>query len=301
MDSLPAKSADPTAQTVAAIDVGANALRMVIAEVFSDGRIEPLEQLHRAVRLGQDTFRCGRLGGESMTAAVQVLRDYRQLLDLYKVEKIRAVATTAVREASNGETFLDRVFMATRLNVEVIDTSEESRLTVSAVRQAVGDALGVNQRQTLIADVGGGSTLLTLLENGEIATSQSLRLGSIRLQEMFSTSEESPRRSADLLRQHISNTLSTLESVVPLAEIDSFVAVGGDARFAAREIGDATESAELAVIDPAAFDKLVDRCEQLHGRGAVKTPRAALRRGGDAQSGAVGLPGAPARRRRPSR
>ena len=69
----------------------------------------------------------------------------------------------AVREAANGDTFLDRVFMATRLNVEVIDTSEESRLTVSAVRQAVGDALGVNQRQTLIADVGGGSTLLTLL------------------------------------------------------------------------------------------------------------------------------------------
>ena len=101
--------------------------------------------------------------------------------------------------------------MATRLNVEVIDTSEESRLTVSAVRQAVGDALGVNQRQTLIADVGGGSTLLTLLENGEIATSQSLRLGSIRLQEMFSTSEESPQRSADLLRQHISNALATLQ------------------------------------------------------------------------------------------
>jgi exopolyphosphatase / guanosine-5'-triphosphate,3'-diphosphate pyrophosphatase len=262
MEPHPSKLPDSvTAKTVAAIDVGANALRMVIAEVFSDGRIEVLERLQRAVRLGQDTFRRGRLGGESMRAAVQVLRDYRQLLDLYKIEKIRAVATTAVREAANGDTFLDRVFMATRLNVEVIDTSEESRLTVSAVREAVGDALGVNQRQTLIADVGGGNTLLTLLENGEIATAQSLRLGSIRLQEVFSTSEESPRRSADLLRQHISNALATLQSV-PLDEIDSFVAVGGDARFAAREIGAPTESADLTVIDPAAFDKLVDRCER---------------------------------------
>lgn len=250
-----------TAKNVAAIDVGANSLRMVIAEVFPDGRIEVLERLQRAVRLGQDTFRRGRLGGESMRAAIQVLRDYRQLLDLYKVERIRAVATTAVREAANGDTFLDRIFMATRLNVEVIDTSEESRLTVSAVRQAVGDALGVNQRQTLIADVGGGSTLLTLLENGEIATSQSLRLGSIRLQEMFSTSEESPQRSAELLRQHISNSVCMLQSL-PLEEIDSFVAVGGDARFAAREVGEPTESVDLAVIAPAAFDKLVDRCEQ---------------------------------------
>ena len=73
---------------------------MVIAEVFADGRIEVLERLQRAVRLGQDTFRRGRLGGGSMRAAIGVLRDYRQLLDLYKVEKVRAVATSAVREAS---------------------------------------------------------------------------------------------------------------------------------------------------------------------------------------------------------
>ncbi|MCE5267661.1 MAG: Ppx/GppA family phosphatase [Planctomycetaceae bacterium] len=250
-----------TAKPVGVIDVGANALRMVIAEVFSDGRVETLEQLHRAVRLGQDTFRRGRLGGKSMRAAVAVLRDYRQLLDLYKAEQVRAVATSAVREAANADMFLDRVFMATHLNVDVIDTSEESRLTVSAVRQAVGDALGVNQGHTLIADVGGGSTLLTILENGEIATSQSLRLGSIRLQEMFATSEESPQRSADLLRQHISNTLSGLDIAGPLGEIDSFVAVGGDARFAAREVGVATDSSDLAVIDAKDFDKLVERCE----------------------------------------
>ena len=76
--------------------MGANALRMVIAEVFSDGRIDVLERLQRAVRLGQDTFRRGRLGGECMRAAVHILRDFRQLLDLYKVEKFLAVATTAV-------------------------------------------------------------------------------------------------------------------------------------------------------------------------------------------------------------
>ncbi len=263
MDSSETNSAGAaTATTVAAIDVGANSLRMVVAEVFADGRIELLEQLQRAVRLGQDTFRRGRLGGRSMRAAIGVLRDYRQLLDLYHVGKVRAVATSAVREAANGETFLDRVFMATRLSVEVIDTSEESRLTVSAVCQAVGDALGVNQRFALIADVGGGSTLLTLLENGEIAKSQSLRLGSIRLQEMFSTSEQAPRQSASLLRQHISNTLSNLVSVGPLDGIDSFVAVGGDARFAAREAGTPTEFPELSTIGAAALDELVERCER---------------------------------------
>ena len=98
---------------------------------------------------GKTRSAAGGWAARSMRAAVQVLRDYRQLLDLYKVEKFRAVATTAVREAANGDTFLDRVFMATRLNVDVIDTSEESRLTVSAVCQAVGDAFGVKQRDRL--------------------------------------------------------------------------------------------------------------------------------------------------------
>jgi exopolyphosphatase / guanosine-5'-triphosphate,3'-diphosphate pyrophosphatase len=270
MESSSPPTVTRSAKTVAAVDIGANALRMVIAEVSADGQIEVLERLQRAVRLGQDTFRRGRLGGQSMRAALSVLRDYRILLDLYKVERIRAVATSAVREASNADTFLDRVFMATGLHVEVIDTSEESRLTVSAVRQAVGHALGVDRDQTLVADVGGGSTLLTLLEDGEIATSLSMRLGSIRLQEMFSTNEELPQRSADLLRQHISNALISLDNSLPLNEIKSLVAVGGDARFAAREIGQTTDSADLTLLERAAFDLLVDRCEELTAEGISK-------------------------------
>ncbi len=254
--------AGATAKTVAAIDVGSNALRLVVAQVLPDGRIEVLEQLQRAVRLGQDAFRRGRLGGQAMRAALAVLRDYKQLLDLYRAEQVRAVATTAVREAVNADTFLDRVFMATGLQLEVIGTSEESRLTVSAVRQAVGSALGVDRNQALIAEVGGGSTLLTVLEEGEIANSQSLRLGSIRLREMLSTSEEPPERSAELLRHHIAKVITSAQGSLPLKDVQSFVAVGGDARFAARQIGKPTPSAHLYTIDVTEFDRLVNRCER---------------------------------------
>jgi len=250
------------AKTVAAIDVGANALRMVVAEVLPDGRFEVLERLQRAARLGQDTFRRGRLGAASMRAGVAILRDFQQLLKLYRVERVRAVATSAVREASNADTFLDRVRIATGLEIEVIGTPEESRLTVSAVREAVGDALGINRGQTLIADVGGGSTLLTLLEDGGIVTSQSLRLGSIRLQEVFSTSQESPERSAELLRYHIVKVLASVQTSLPLRGVQSFVAVGGDARFAARQIGRPTDCQDLTLVTAADFDKLVDRCER---------------------------------------
>ncbi|MGA2034556.1 MAG: hypothetical protein ABSG68_20100, partial [Thermoguttaceae bacterium] len=250
------------ARTVAAIDIGANSLRMVVAEVLPDGNVEVLERVQRAVRLGQDTFRRGRMGAASMRAAVAILRDYKELLNLYQVERVRAVATSAVREASNGDTFLDRVFVATGLKVEVIGTSEESRLAVSAVRRVLRNTPGGQESQTLIADVGGGSTLLTILLAQEIVTSQSLRLGSIRLQEILSTAEDAPRRSAELLRYHISNAISAVVHSLPLKGIQSFLAVGGDARFAARQIGKPTDSEDLVIIDPIEFDKLVDRCEE---------------------------------------
>lgn len=252
-----------TAKTVAAIDVGSNALRMVIAEVLDDGSIETIERVQRASRMGQDTFRRGRLGAQSMRAAVAVLRDFKERLELYNVERIRAVATSAVREAANGDNFLDRIFLATGLNVEAIDTAEESRLTVSAVLHAMGDALGVDRGEALIVDVGGGSTLLTLLEDGEITNSVGLRLGSIRLQELGGTSEEPPDRSSELLRYHAANAISGAQRLFSLENTTSFVAVGGDARFAAQQVGKPTDSSELYVIKRDDFDKLVRGCEQL--------------------------------------
>ncbi len=249
-------------RTVAAIDIGANSVRLAIAEVSADGHVEVLEQLQRAVRLGQDTFRRGRLSGQVMRAATAILRDYQQKLGFYNVELVRAVATSAVREASNADTFLDRIYMTTGLDVAVIDTSEESRLTVSAVRPAVAGVLGRKRTNALVADVGGGSTLLTLLHGGEIATAQSLRLGSIRLQEAMATAGEPPERTAEILRQQISNVITGAQASLPLKRIRTFVAVGADVRFAARQAGQPTASPELLAISRKDFDALVARCER---------------------------------------
>jgi exopolyphosphatase / guanosine-5'-triphosphate,3'-diphosphate pyrophosphatase len=261
MDATDKKDEAKGAKTVAAIDVGANAVRMVIAEVLPDGRIEVIERAQRAARLGQDAFRRGRLGAASMRVALTILRDFHELLKLYKVEQVRAVATSAAREAGNADTFLDRIFLATGLKVEVIGTPEESRLTVSAVRQALGDSLGVNRGEMLIADVGGGSTLLTLLRDGEIVTSQSLRLGSVRLQEVLANSDDSPEQTAEVLRYQISTMLRSLQNSMPLENVESFIAVGGDVRFAVRQIGHPTDSPDLYQIGPEEFDKLIGQCE----------------------------------------
>ncbi len=249
-------------RTVAAIDVGANAVRMVIAEVQLDGHIDVIERLQRATRLGQDAFRRGRLGAASMRVALAILRDFHEVLKLYKVEEVRAVATSAAREASNSDIFLDRIHLTTGLKVEVIGTPEESRLTVSAVRQALGETSSTVQGEALIADVGGGSTLLTLLDDGEIVTSQGLRLGAVRLHEVVAATEDSPEQMAEVFRYQVSTMLTSLQNAMPLGNVRSFIAVGGDARFAVRQIGQPTDSPDLHRVDPQEFDKLVAQCER---------------------------------------
>lgn len=248
--------------SVAAIDIGSGSIRMVVAQVSPDGRIEVIESLERAARLGQDTFRRGRLSPGAMRAAIAILRDYKRVLDVYNVQRVRAVATSSVREAGNADAFLDRILMVTGIEVVVIDTSEESRLTVSALRQDIGKAVDVDRGEVLFCEVGGGSTLLTVLHDGQIAASQSLLLGSIRLQEMLATSSESPERSSQMLRQQIANVITVNQIPLQLKKIRVFIAMGADSRFAARQVGKEIPSTTLRRVAKTALDRLVGTCER---------------------------------------
>jgi len=221
-----------------------------------------LERLQQGIRLGQDAFRRGRLSGPAVHAAVGILREYRRILDPYRPQHLRAVATSAVREASNSDLFVDRVLMATGLDVEVIDQAEESRLTVAGVRQHLSPELRAKRGLLLVAHVGGGSTLLTLLHQGEIVESQSLQLGSIRMREALLTGTEPPELAADFLRQQISNVLGATQTGLPLDRVETFVAIGGDARFAAHRVGKSLGPDGPYVVGRAAFDKLVRQCER---------------------------------------
>lgn len=142
------------AKAVAAIDIGSNSIRMVMAQVFADGTFEVLEKLQQALRLGQDTFRKGRLSEQTIRAAILVLRNYQEVLRTYNVQQVWAVATSAVREVSHTDAFLDRVFVATGLDVRAISAAEENRLNISAIRETVGKKF-LTRRQALVVEVGG--------------------------------------------------------------------------------------------------------------------------------------------------
>jgi len=251
-----------SAQVIAAVDIGSNAIRMVVAEILADGNVEVLERLQQGIHLGQDSFRRGRLGGPTMQASIGILREYRRTLEIYHPRHLRTVATSAIREAGNSDVFLDRVLMTTGFDIEVIGPAEESRLIVAGVRQHLSPEMRSRRGLLLVAHVGGGSTLLTVLQQGEIVESQSVPLGSIRLREGLLSGSEPPKQAAEVLRRQIANVLHAMQSGLPLERIENFIAIGGDARFAAQYIGKPSAPGGPMLIERGPFDKLVRRCEQ---------------------------------------
>lgn len=246
--------------TLAAIDIGSNSIRMTIGQLLPDGSVEVIERANRSVRLGQDCFRHFRLTPATMRAALGILREFKRRIDEYQIKHIWTVATSAVREARNADVFLDRILMACGLEVQIIDASQERRITVSAVRAALNHKpLDFGGSHILICEVGGGSTMMTIMRRDKLIGSQSLVLGSIRIQEILGTAGRAGGQIAELIENEIEAVLSPVKSLIPLARVGIFIAVGADARFAAAQTGKLSENPKFHRINRKAFDDFVNR------------------------------------------
>src|SRR6185503_12377405 len=120
-------------QKIAAVDAGSNAIRLVVGEIREDGRVEPIENIRLPVRLGQDAFTKGLLGEETIQQGVDAFLHFRRVVDGYAVTKIRAIATSALREAANSHILLDRIQQTSGIEIEIISGEEEARLIHLAV------------------------------------------------------------------------------------------------------------------------------------------------------------------------
>jgi exopolyphosphatase/guanosine-5'-triphosphate,3'-diphosphate pyrophosphatase len=243
-----------TARPMAVLDMGASALRLLVAEAPPGGPPRILEEASRAVALGRDAFTEGRLEAPTIEAALRALEGFRRIMDTYGVVRYRAVATSAVREAANRDTFLDRVRMRTGIDVEVIDGSEENRLTYMAVRDALQGDRTLAAADSLLAEVGGGSADLSFLRRGEPVYSGTYALGAIRMRQNLASWHGSHDQRVRLFRRHVQNIVEDIRREMPLREARQFIALGGDARFAADEtVGEAAAGERVRSVDRQLF------------------------------------------------
>jgi exopolyphosphatase/guanosine-5'-triphosphate,3'-diphosphate pyrophosphatase len=178
------------------------------------------------VLLGKDTFTRGRLEAPTVEATLKAMEGFRRIMDTYGVVRYRAVATSAVREAQNRETFLDRVRLRTGIDVEVIDGSEENRLTYLAVREKLKGHEALTSGDALLVEIGGGSADISFLRKGEPIHSWTYALGSIRMRQNLVNWHGSHEQRTRLLRRHVQNVVGDIRREMPLREAKHFIALG---------------------------------------------------------------------------
>ena len=209
----------PRSQALAAIDIGTNSFHLVIARADVSGRFEVIGREKAAVRLGSGQSEMKRLAPAAIDRGIDALRRFRQVADVADAP-IRAVATSAVREAQNRAVFLRRAWEEAGIDVEVISGFEEARLIHLGVLQAVP----VFDQRMLLVDIGGGSTEVLVGQRGESLAARSLKLGAIRMTRRFFDTRVIEPTAVDKCRRYVRSALASFAREVTRHGFD--VAVG---------------------------------------------------------------------------
>ena len=194
---------------LAVVDLGSNAARLQIAQVARDGRMHVLAEDRAAVRLGEQVFRTGRLSSQSIARTAVALDRFAKLAQRAGAADIRAVATSAVREASNRAQLLRTVKGHAGIRIEVISGAEEARLVTLGVLH--GEPAS---ERALIIDIGGGSTEIIAARGEEPESSWSLQLGSVRLAEFFVQHDPLTRKEAVLIEEAVDDELGQIDPLL---------------------------------------------------------------------------------------
>ncbi len=240
--SEPARPPEPDPQPPAlraAIDIGATAIRMTVAEVRGPGEVRVLEHLEHAHNLGSDVFQNGRIRQTTIEESVDILRGFSRVMGEYGVDLktgLRAVATSSVREALNRDTFVDRVYVATGIQVDVIEEAEVSRLNYAGLRDVLRRHPYLTRQRVVAADVGGGSTEILFLDQGEVIYAETHRLGSLRMREALEAYHVPAPQVRGVLEQVVERSLAVVRQHLPFPKAGMLLALADDARLAARHL-----------------------------------------------------------------
>jgi exopolyphosphatase/guanosine-5'-triphosphate,3'-diphosphate pyrophosphatase len=202
---------------VAVVDIGTNTTRLLVAEV-EDGQVVELERRTRITRLGQDVDATGRLADEAMDRVAETIAGYREVIDRVGAKTVVAVATSAMRDSANGPQFHDYLQQKYGVDARTISGDEEARLTF------LGATAGRNDdRETVVIDIGGGSTEYVLGRAGEDPSFHtSTQMGSVRHTERFLHSDPPKPDELQALGEDVRAT-------VPRIHAEHAIAVAGTA------------------------------------------------------------------------
>lgn len=257
----PEADADPAPMgfplRVAAIDVGSNAIRFVAAEFDAPRRYRELIYERVPVRLGHAAFLTGEMTGGAMDRAVEAFGRFRVLIDDLGPARVRAVATSAVRESRNGPAFVERIYAETGITLGLISGSEEARLVWNAVRGRID----FGTSKWMLVDLGGGSVEVSLVDGAGIMWSESHTMGSVRLLEELASADDPPGHFSKLLAEYAA-TLRIPAAARHWTPVE-MIATGGNIEALARLAGRDPTGTQTLEITRAELRSAIERLSRL--------------------------------------
>jgi exopolyphosphatase / guanosine-5'-triphosphate,3'-diphosphate pyrophosphatase len=211
-----------TNKILAAIDIGTNSFHLVIAKVNDEGIVKILSKDKEVVRLGKSSSDMKYISLEAMERAVATLKRFKIICDSFNAE-IRAVATSATREALNRDEFINKVYERTGINIEVVSGFEEARLIYLGVLQAID----VYDTRILLVDIGGGSTEFLIGEKGQVHYANSIKLGAVRLTEKFFKEGKFGKNNIDDARLHVRSIINPVVRHIKEHKYDCVIGTSG--------------------------------------------------------------------------
>ena len=240
---------------IAAIDVGSNSLHMVVAQADPDGSLTTLWRMKEMVGLGRISFPAKQLTADAMDRALATLKRFQQAARARGCEKILAVATSAVREATNGGDFLQRARRERGITIKVVSAREEARLIYLGVRHAI--ELGA--RPHFILDVGGGSVEFIVADRNKPLLLESRKLGAARMTAQFVNSDPISPEDLRALSAHYEKELGPIcQSILELKPVGA-IGTSGTLENLAAMCATVEKSADAGVIERDALSRLLVR------------------------------------------
>ncbi len=212
----------------ASIDVGSIFLRMMIANIMSDGTIIVLEDLYMPTNLGRDTFASGRISVESIHDCCAALNGFVQVMNDYQVKRYRAVCTSALREAENREYVVEQIRMRTGLKLELINSAEERFFIHKDLRDTLPGAKQIRSEGMLIVSMGMGGVEVSVYEAGRMQSTEYVKAGLLRLRQVLHDLERMTLDFPRLMEEYLESKIYFLKSRIPALKVKNFIGIGSE-------------------------------------------------------------------------
>ena len=200
-------------KTFAAIDVGSFEMNLKIYEISGKNGIRPIDDIRHRLDLGSDTYASEKISYENVNELCNILKEFKNIMQTYKVSAYKAYGTSAIREALNTKILLDHVSQRTGIQIDVLSNSEQRFMNYKAIAYKNEEFNKMLEQDTAILDIGGGSIQLSLFEKGTLTTTQNMRLGVLRLQERLMHLNASSLKMEGLIDEMIISQLSVFKKM----------------------------------------------------------------------------------------